>query len=407
MCYFSIREALASHYARLGTREGFKTAVRLEPDNAENWHRLGRSCLYDAHAVDVACGVRALETAVKLDPNSADAWLDLAAAYGLEDKPAAQREALLSARRAYPSSAEVAWKYGDFLLAQGQLADGVREIRSAVEGDPKRGLEAFSLLRRYEPDVETILDHDLPPEPGVFRDVAWELTNEKKPDDFLKAWAKLASLRPQISDIDARYFVGGLLQQQRIAEAETVWDQATGLMALPKLDDPPGSLLWDGGFETNVTDGGFAWRIEKSPHVFVTRDSKSAHSGARSLRVDFDDPAASQAAGVCHFAAVEPGASYEFSAWLSTADFAQSEGVFFRLRAVGSQETPSLTKPVLGNSSGWTRRSDIWTAPAGSHLLDVCLLHDPSSEPMHDHSTVWVDGVSLIKVSRDMAGSGR
>src|SRR5437762_13553895 len=42
LSYFSIRNALAAHYAGLETPEGYERATRLEPANPRNWYLLGR-----------------------------------------------------------------------------------------------------------------------------------------------------------------------------------------------------------------------------------------------------------------------------------------------------------------------------------------------------------------------------
>ena len=42
LSYFSIRNALATHYAGFGTAEAYERAVRLEPANPRNWYLLGR-----------------------------------------------------------------------------------------------------------------------------------------------------------------------------------------------------------------------------------------------------------------------------------------------------------------------------------------------------------------------------
>jgi len=41
-------------------------------------------------------------------------------------------------------SADVAWSYGNFLLRQDEPGEAFREIRKAVELEPKRAAEAFS-----------------------------------------------------------------------------------------------------------------------------------------------------------------------------------------------------------------------------------------------------------------------
>src|SRR5258708_27389252 len=43
LSYFSIRNALAAHYAGLQTAEAYERAIHLEPADPRNWYLLGRS----------------------------------------------------------------------------------------------------------------------------------------------------------------------------------------------------------------------------------------------------------------------------------------------------------------------------------------------------------------------------
>jgi len=83
-----------------------------------------------------------------LDPFSADTLLDLATNYEDAGKITDARAAYLQAKQVYPLSAEVLWRYGNFLLRQNEIAPAFSEIHRAVELDPKRGAEAFSRCSR-------------------------------------------------------------------------------------------------------------------------------------------------------------------------------------------------------------------------------------------------------------------
>ena len=126
--YSSSRNALAAHYAGLETRQGYERAVQLEPGNPETWFLLGRYWQYNIEEPDSHSAVAAYLNAISLDPHSANNWLDLAAAYESEANSADQnrapgllnaaRQAYEHAKKVYPISAEVAWRYGNFLLRQ-------------------------------------------------------------------------------------------------------------------------------------------------------------------------------------------------------------------------------------------------------------------------------------------------
>src|SRR2546430_1490625 len=154
LSYFSIRNALAAHYAGLETPEGYERATRLEPANPRNWYLLGRYWQYNLEDPDAARAIRSYLSALSLNPGSSDTWLDLATVYESEGNLVAARDAFLHAKKVYPLSAEVAWRYGNFLLRQGELEPAFTEMRHAVEADPQRAAESFSRFLRAGSSLE-------------------------------------------------------------------------------------------------------------------------------------------------------------------------------------------------------------------------------------------------------------
>ena len=396
--YLSIRAALASHYAELNTLEGFEKAVELEPSNDRNWYFLGRYLQFNIENPDVDRAVNAYRKALEINPRSAEIWLDLASAYETEAEIGAARKTFIEARRVYPASADVSWRYGNFLLRQNEKAEGFLEIHRAVEADPGRALEAFLVCRHVEPDLEVILDRALPPFPAAYQDIIWVLTNENRPDQALKVWSRLFALHPRVRTREVFVLVDGLLATGRTIEAQTVWDQAISLMGLPRVEDPGGSLIWDGGFETNVTGGGLSWRFQTLPKIFIGYDGKAKHSGARALRVDFSVRENSDFRGVCQRVVVEPHVTYELSAWIRTRAVTEGGGVFLRIGEMGIPSQLPATTPKLAGSNDWTRVLTRWTAPENSRLAEVCLSRSPGFESDKVPAAAWVDDVSLLRI---------
>ncbi len=61
------------------------------------------------------------------------------------------------------------------------------------------------------------------------------------------------------------------------------------LAGLAELEGPSNSMVWDGGFESDVTGEAYAWRFAGTSRSAQTVfDSQEKYSGKRSLRVSFD-----------------------------------------------------------------------------------------------------------------------
>lgn len=394
LAWVSIRVAVARYYFDLGTFDGIDRATRLEPQNAQYWHFLGRYLSESIEHQDLPRAINCFRTSLDRDPESADTWLDLAGAYESEGDAAEARKAFIEAKRSYPASAEVSWRYGNFLVRQNDLAAGMLEMRHAVEQDPKRGIQALFICRRFERTFDVILNQDLPPSSSVYLDLLWELTTERDNNDALKVWARLVALKPRLQEREVFFFVDGLLNGQRAAEAQKVWEEALPFMGVPPTGDPPGSAIWDGGFETTLINGGLAWRIEPYDSVRIGYDNQVKHSGGRSLRIDITERDISDVVGVCKSVVVEPNTAYEFAAWMRTRDLAEEGSIMFSL-AADSPRTQVTATVKLSGTNDWTRVSTPWRSPNNSHLLHLCLSRKPVFQQVP--ATVWVDDVSLLK----------
>jgi len=403
LSYFSIRNALAVHSAALQTAEGLERAARLEPADPRNWYLLGRYWQYNLENPDAQRAIRFYLSALSLNPLSSDAWMDLATAYESESNLVAARDAFLHAKTVYPLSAEVSWRYGNFLLRRGELDPALTEMRHAVEADPARAAEAFSRSLQAGSSIETALDRVLPPVADAYIDVIRDQTADRHTGNALKVWDRLASLHPRISLYDSFPLVNALLLESRIAEANRVWGQAVLFSGLADLQSPPGSVLWDGGFESGVAGGGFSWVFSEGMRdVQIGFDTQEKHSGNRSLRLIFDGKSNSNFAGVCHFVPVQPSTAYRFSAWVKTRSLTTDQGIRFQLHSLGTRDASSALTPELHGTAPWALIDLPWTSGKDVQQLQVCLVRFPGDEAQGKiQGTAWVDDVALVPQSAE------
>jgi tetratricopeptide (TPR) repeat protein len=414
LSYLGIRNALATHYSTQGTLEGYQRAVQLEPGNAENWYLLGHYLRLDLEHPDPEGAVRALKMSLSLDPGSARAWLELASLYEDEGSLDASREAFSRAKVAYPRSAEVAWQYGNFLLRANEMQTAIPEIYQAVLQDPSLGLPAFSTLQKFEPDIDAVLD--LPHIPSVYLDILWGSYYEGRTDMTLRVWSLLYELRntmPQSTVPEGHFqhtretlfsLVDKLILKGPISEVQRVWDEVLTFLHIPGPNDPPGSLVWDGGFETDITGGGFSWRMP--PPGSVVRYSRNIkHSGMRSLQVRFDGKRNVDFHDVCQFVLVSPEVNYDLSAWLRTDTLTTNSGIFLRLNTPFNDAVGATTPQVTGTIP-WTRFNIEWKAARDVHIAQICLVRLQSQKLDNRISgSVWLDDVTLVPRSGRQAAS--
>ena len=403
--YSGIRNILAAHAAGLNTPEGYERATRLEPDDARNSYLLGRYWQYNLEVPDTQLAIRDYQTALSFDSHSADTWLDLATAYESEGDIPAARNAFLEAKRMYSLSPEVSWRYGNFLLRRGELDAAFAEIKHAVEADPKRGASAFALCIRFEPDVNAVLDRILPHTQEAYFSVISSLSEQQQIDQALIVWFRLAALHPHIQLSDSSPLLEALIRKAQMTEAQRVWDQSLTFANISRPPDPPGSLVWDGGFESNVANVGFTWHY--TPFlggVRITLDTKEKHSGNRSLRLTFNGLQNVNFNDVCQYVAVQPSTAYRFSTWVETRDLSTDQGVRFGLHSFSDADNSIAWTEDLRGTQPWTQVELPWTSGIRVHKLLLCVSRLPSTRfDSKIRGSAWIDDVVLVPQSAENA----
>jgi tetratricopeptide (TPR) repeat protein len=399
LSYFSIRNALAAHYLGLETREGYERAARLEPKNFENWQLLGRYCQFSLQNLDTARATQAYTIALSLNPRSADTWADLGVAYEAEGNIAAARGAFLRAKNAYPLSPEVSWRYGNFLLRQGEMDAAFLEIRHAVEVEPQRGAEALSRALGAEPNLDLVLDRVLPPLKDAYISAIMGQTDERHIANAVQVWNRLAALHPKLKLENYSFaLVGALLQVKQVAEAQRIWLQAVEFAGLGNLPEPAGSVLWDGGFESGVSGSGFAWTFPEGQGVQFSIDQREKHSGNHSLRLLFNGRYNLHLLGPCIQVPVQPSTDYDFSAWVRTSSITTGQGIRFQLRSLGTQDASTARTNDVRGTQLWTRVETPWSSGENVQEMQVCVERLPSEYEVDDkiRGMAWVDDVALV-----------
>ena len=401
LTYFGVRNARAAHYLELDTRAGYERAVQLEPGDARNWYLLGRSYLYDLEQPDTRRAIDALRRAVELDPNSAEALVDLANAYDSEGDSKKAGETFLAANRVYPLSADVCWNYGNFLLRQGQQAEAFREIRKAVELEPKRASEAFAVAMRVQPDANVLLDQAVPASAAVYLPILHSLSAEGNLDTARLVWSRLIALNQKVPLGEMVPFFDELIHQRRANEAAQLWPQAAAIMQNPPPADPEGSLIWDGGFESGYAGGGFAWHyVPATRDVQISIDRAEKHSGERSLRILFNGRQNLNFEDACHVIVPVPNQRYLLSAWIRTQQLTSSEGVRLQIFVFTPTANQSVTTEEVHGTQEWKQVRLEWTAPEGASFGSVCVKRNMSDQHLADiQGAVWIDDVALVPAS--------
>lgn len=377
----------------------WRKAARWEPTNAAPWIRLGLDAQMSLAAPDPRQAILYFHQAAQIDPRSAETWLDLAAAYEEAGEPAHAQNAYQRAEAAYPISADVAWRYGSFLLRARDASRACPQLRKALTIQPSLAMSAVSEYWQLDPNIAPLLDSILPADARDYVAALNFFLSQGALDPALAVWNRLAASGLRVPMPDALPLVAFLIAQNRLPAAERVWSQALSASDWPRDPAANASLVFNGGFERDSAGAGFDWREIPAPGFRFAFDRQVFHSGSRSLRVAFDGTANLDFANLAEYVPVEPRTPYRFTAWLRTAQISTDSGIRFQLLDPRHHSDLQLLTPGITGTAPWTRVQFSFTTGPRTDLLEISLRRIPSWKFDNKlNGTVWVDDVALTPV---------
>ncbi len=396
-CYAGGKHALASHYAASSNPQDWERAARIEPDNPATWYQLGRYRQLDFDNADIPLSISYYRRAIQLDPPSPYFKVDLASALETAGNNDEADSYFRAAQAAYPISAEVSWKYGNFLLRQDRLPEAYAEIHRAVVVDPKLIPPAITLVWRSNPDIHLLLDQVLPDTAEAYSQALTFLTDAQNPSAALEVWRRLI-VKDRHTDWKWVFMLTDMLVAQgKFEEASTVWHQAVEADASSPPAYTGNSLVYNGGFEKDISGGGFGWRQIETKGADFDFDTDVKHSGVRSARLIFDGTENLSYQGLTQEVLVSPNTHYRFQGFIRTDQISTESGMRFEIVDPKDQAHLDVLTPNETGTLPWTlEQSDFTTGPQ-THLIQIRLVRKPSERLDNDlRGTVWIDDVSVV-----------
>lgn len=393
LIFAAARHGIADYWAESSNPNQWLRAAEREPTNAQNWYRLGRYRRLDPENTDLPLAISYFQRAVALDPNSASYWLDLAEAYETVGDIGNAEIAFRSAKQDHPISSDVNWRYGNFLLRQNRLEESFRQIEQAVSADPKMTPLAVSVCWRRSHDIDQILSFALPQKAEVYWGAIAYFVSAGEPVVAMAVWKRLIVEKPSFPLSNAFPLLELLISSGHVDDARVVWQGACSAAGIA-LEREGDSLIWDGGFEREFLNGGFAWRYRPVAGASMNLDEEVVHSGRRSLRVVFDGTANVGFGNIWQYVAVQPNTRYRFSSYIRTQEITTDKGIRFQISGDGMSN--QVTPNVVGTQPWALDDVEFSTGPE-TRLLEITLRREPSDKFGNKiRGTVWVDDVSLV-----------
>lgn len=202
----------------------------------------------------------------------------------------------------------------------------------------------------------------------------------------------LAQERSYDDDRLTEDYTAFLLRKKQFAAAAEAWGSH-----FSGRDDgyPESTLVFNGGFEYELTGSDLDWRFDGFSGVKVDRDRQSRYEGQYSLRIGFAGNDNPDFHHVRQLVFVQPG-RYRFEAQMRTDLITSDEGVRFRIQTA-ERNAPLLveTAPLTGTNA-WRRVTAEFEVPPGFRMVAVELARRRSIRIDYQLTgTAWIDAVRL------------
>ncbi len=401
--YSAVKLLMASNWMHSLDPVKMQKAIRLEPGYAEYWDRMGRLQQFELDDQDLTGALKNYQMAVKLSPRTARYWVDLGVVHENLGDVKQAREDFAKALAAYPASAEIRWEYANFLLRQGELRAALKSMRESIAGDPSLLPLAITRAWRATNNADQLAAEVLPADASSYLQALDFFAREKNVDAGLKIWARLAAL-PQKFPIDKLFpFFEEMIRENRAEDAERMWNEALDVCGIAH-DKARGQQVFNGGFETELLNGGLDWRLTPGLGMAVEYDSIVHHGGSRSLRMDFNGGLNLDLSEPAQFVPVDPGQLYTFRAYLRTDSISTESAIHFEIFDPWRREIMAKTDGLNGTHLWTGVDAEIRSGPE-TKFLEVMLRRVPSRQFENKlGGTIWIDDVTLTPGSAAESG---
>ena len=336
-----------------------------------------------------------LLTALRRDPDAAFRWCDLGEARLKLGRVEQARECFSTALALAPEIPPMQLRAANFYFDIHDEARGLAQTRRILANSAVYDSAIFDRYGLEKMAAAKVLSSGLPRSPRAWQSYLRYVVSLDKFGDAATVWDGIVRERYG-DDRLARDYLGFLFRDHRYETAAQAWAQYLGDRG---QGYPEANWVYNGDFEAEPSGVEFDWTMENlNDDVRVTIDRGVAHSGSRSLKIQFGGKTNVNYGGTSQRAFVKPG-RYRFSAFIRAEGITTDQGIAFHIFDAESSEHLDVRTEQVTGTTDWKKTEQTIAVSPGTRLLTIQIIR-PASWRFDSWiaGTVWIDTVSLTRV---------
>ncbi|MDX6611705.1 MAG: hypothetical protein QOD75_891 [Blastocatellia bacterium] len=390
----AVRLGLSRMFAGYGLLTGdlgpVDQALRMTPDDPDA--RVNRAALLSQRG-DHREAAAELERAAQLRPRDYYLWLELGMSRDRMGDAAGAELAFRESKRLAPNYAQPAWQLGNLLFRAGRQDEALAELVRAAKTDSTFVPAAIELGWAVRPSAAAIKEILKPQTAFEHLALAHFFARHGDGADAIAEWHSSGSEnRDEIVSL-----IRQLIGQSAYRDAHELWAQA--YVSGNSNPEPPGVLMYDGGFERPlaVDDPGFGWRVsQKITNVNLSIDANNPREGAKSLRIDFHGVSNAPSA-VSQMVLVEPKTHYRLQFSSRVQELVSGGLPVIVVADAAAPQVEFIVSPGLAGGTDQWRDSNVEFQTSDRTQAVVVQIKRLScaSEPCPIFGSLWLDSFSM------------
>ncbi|HEX8087201.1 MAG TPA: carbohydrate binding domain-containing protein [Blastocatellia bacterium] len=333
--------------------------------------------------------------AINLSPNDYRFQLILAAVREAKGDRAAAEEALKAARSLAPNDRDVHWRLANVMLREGKLVASLEEFRVAAAANPALLPGTLDLIWRASRGNFEAVEAVTGADPKSRLALAQFLVSKSRIAEASNVFRSV-DRSARLTAAESGAVLTSLISAGQADLARELWAN------LVAEGDAQPQLVWNGSFEADLLKNfsQFDWTFGRSEYARLSFDGGHAHTGARSLRVDFLGRDTTKLDGeIKQLIVLRPGARYRLECYVKSEGLVTPEGP----RVVVTDNASNwvaASEPVLPGSNDWKLLAVEFVAPSYNTTSASPVLISIKRKPKfsYDEPTqgaIWFDDFTI------------